>query len=140
VLAVFINASNVTVAEAKGVFWGVFVHGHLMAVVTVQTVAGAQPDEATMVLMDGFDGTVGEAIFILDVFEVEFGGAVLGIGIVEQAQQDKPWQADLPGEKVPTPFICYSYHLGLFNRSGPNPKRISKPHQPAAAKRYGIYL
>jgi hypothetical protein len=89
--------------------------------------------------VDGFDGAVGEAVFILDVFEVEFGRAVLGICIVEQGQQDKPWQANLRGEEIPTPFIYCSNHLRLFNRSGPNPKRISRTHQPAAAKRYGIY-
>ncbi len=76
---VFINAGNVTVAEAIGVFWDVFVHGHLVPVVAVQTVAGTQPDEATLVLMDGFDGAVGEAVFVLDVFEVELGLLELGV-------------------------------------------------------------
>ena len=50
-----------------------------MPVVAVQTVAGAQPDKATLVLMDGFDGAVGEAVFVLDVFEVKLGFLELGV-------------------------------------------------------------
>lgn len=84
-LAVLINTRNVAVAEAIRIFWRVFVHGHLVSVVTVQAVTSAQPHEAPMVLMDGFDGAVGKAVFVLDVFEVEFGLLSLGIAPRQKA-------------------------------------------------------
>ncbi len=78
-LAVLINTGHVTVTQAVRVFRVVFVYRHLIPVVTIQAVPSAQPHEAPMILVDGFNGAVGKAVFILDVFEVEFGFLRLGV-------------------------------------------------------------
>ena len=84
-LAIFINTGHVTVAQAVRVFRIVFVYRHLMPIITVQAVAGSQPHEATVILVDGFNGAVGEAVFVLDVFEVEFGLLRLGVAQRQKA-------------------------------------------------------
>jgi hypothetical protein len=72
VVTVFADAADIAVAETVAIRLIVAVDDHVVAVVAVESIAGADPDEAAAVLKNGFDGAVGEALFAGEVGEIQF--------------------------------------------------------------------
>jgi hypothetical protein len=68
-VAVFVEVFNIIVADAVAVCRIIPVHCHLVAIVFIQSVAGAKPHESPAVLENAFHGTIRETLFIAQVFE-----------------------------------------------------------------------
>jgi hypothetical protein len=72
-VAILVDTTDIVVADAAAVMGVEAVYDHLVSIETVEPVAGADPDKPPFILVNGFDGAVGQALFQADMFEFEFG-------------------------------------------------------------------
>jgi hypothetical protein len=72
-VAIFVDTTDIVIADAAAVMGVESVYDHLVSVETVEPVPGADPDKSPFILVNGFNGAVGQALFQADMFEFEFG-------------------------------------------------------------------
>ena len=88
-LVVLIERRDIVVASSRlGV--GAVKDPYCMPVIAVQAVAGPEPHESALVLQDGLDVGLRQAIGLADVAEVVSIGIVLSLGHEPQAQEQYP--------------------------------------------------
>jgi hypothetical protein len=68
-IAVFVDKADIIVAYAIRIPWVVPVNRHLITIIPVQAIAGTEPHESAMILENNFDGTVGQTLFVGNMFE-----------------------------------------------------------------------